>query len=114
MADNRIIHLAIDYDYTDEDVAQIIGLIMEAKNDPTGAGVVVTRNDVRISVIDLPEKIGEVLVSDISYGPSSMVDLGDIEDDEEGFEDECPGCEDSECPDCNMGDASDESGEPIE
>lgn len=103
MSDNRIIHIAVDYDYSEEDIGQIIGMLMEAKADPTGAGVVVTRNDVRISVIDLPEKMGEVLVSDISYGPSSMIDLGDLEDTEEveGFEEEgCDGCDDPDCIDC--------------
>lgn len=99
MADNRIIHIAMDYDYTPEDAQQIMGMILEAQQDPDGAGVIFTRNDVRITVIDLPEKIGSIVIGDVSYGPTAMEDLGDI--DEEGFEeDECSMCDGSGCKNC--------------
>jgi hypothetical protein len=105
----KIIHIAADYDYTVEDIQQIMGMVQEAMKDPDGAGVVFTRNDVRISVIDVPEKIGSLVVAEVSDGPTGdeVLDFEDEDLNDEDFDDEgsldgectfdnCEGCESCE------------------
>lgn len=111
MTDKRqIIHVAVGEGYTQAEIAELVGLIEEAAKDEEGTGVVVTQDDVRITLIDLPEhSIGNLFISDVSMGPAAYLqDDSDFEDGDEDILDnledpgeECPVCgsaEDEQCP----------------